>query len=196
MQPHEQRVVDERLELAAKLGKRALKGIGYKSRKLGKLDAFRLTPAFADMDPGDRALLNEKALHLAALVNVLDRQIERFTDGGGAAPLESARFMDDLSARTTEAERLARDARLASHWQDIGHGVSVEVRDIDGVAAGVAYRHQKPGGGTCEGYCPLRPVVSDGWDMVKRNPLTLDPSLLCRACGHHGWVKEGKWVPA
>lgn len=34
------------------------------------------------------------------------------------------------------------------------------------------------------------------WKVEKAEPLTLSPSLLCRACGDHGWVREGKWVPA
>lgn len=34
------------------------------------------------------------------------------------------------------------------------------------------------------------------WDVVSWEPLTLSPSLLCRLCGDHGWVREGRWVPA
>lgn len=34
------------------------------------------------------------------------------------------------------------------------------------------------------------------WDVLSENPLTLSPSLLCRTCGNHGFVREGKWVPA
>jgi len=38
---------------------------------------------------------------------------------------------------------------------------------------------------------PGRPV----WQVVTWEPLTLAPSLLCTACGHHGWIREGVWVP-
>lgn len=39
---------------------------------------------------------------------------------------------------------------------------------------------------------PKRPT----WEVQCWEPLTLWPSLLCRRCGHHGFVREGKWVPA
>lgn len=26
--------------------------------------------------------------------------------------------------------------------------------------------------------------------------LTLSPSVVCRTCGHHGFVRAGRWVPA
>lgn len=25
--------------------------------------------------------------------------------------------------------------------------------------------------------------------------LTIHPSLLCRTCGHHGFIRDGRWVP-
>ena len=78
---------------------------------------------------------------------------------------------------------------------DIGHGVSIEFREIDGAGAGVAYRHPTPAGRACEGYAPLSPP-GEHWQLVQREPLTISPSLLCRACGHHGFIREGKWVPA
>lgn len=34
-----------------------------------------------------------------------------------------------------------------------------------------------------------------GHDLVSINPLTFSPSWLCD-CGDHGWVRDGKWVPA
>ena len=34
------------------------------------------------------------------------------------------------------------------------------------------------------------------WERVSVDPLTVSPSLLCLDCGAHGWIKEGKWVPA
>lgn len=32
--------------------------------------------------------------------------------------------------------------------------------------------------------------------VVQAEPLTLEPSSLCTACGSHGYVREGKWIPA
>jgi hypothetical protein len=37
---------------------------------------------------------------------------------------------------------------------------------------------------------------SPTWEVLNEDPLTLSPSLLCGACKHHGWIREGKWVPA
>lgn len=34
------------------------------------------------------------------------------------------------------------------------------------------------------------------WQVVSWEPLTLAPSLLCRACGDHGFIREGRWVEA
>jgi hypothetical protein len=36
----------------------------------------------------------------------------------------------------------------------------------------------------------------DIWRVIQAEPLTLEPSLRCRACGSHGFVRDGKWVPA
>lgn len=34
------------------------------------------------------------------------------------------------------------------------------------------------------------------WEVVSEDPLTLSPSLLCGQCGHHGFIRNGEWVPA
>ena len=39
---------------------------------------------------------------------------------------------------------------------------------------------------------PDRPV----WQVQSWEPLTLSPSLLCPLCGDHGFIREGRWVPA
>lgn len=83
----------------------------------------------------------------------------------------------------------------ADPWVDIGHDVSIEVRRIDGEVAGVAYRHPTPAGEPCQGYAP---VTGPGelWSLASAEPLTISPSLLCLACGHHGFIRDGRWVPA
>jgi len=40
------------------------------------------------------------------------------------------------------------------------------------------------------------PVGEDGWTQMSAEPLHLEPSLLCRLCGDHGFIRDGKWVPA
>jgi hypothetical protein len=32
------------------------------------------------------------------------------------------------------------------------------------------------------------------WQVESWDPLTLAPSLLCSACGHHGFIRDGRWV--
>lgn len=34
------------------------------------------------------------------------------------------------------------------------------------------------------------------WSIASRDPLTLMPSIDCRACPLHGWFREGRWVAA
>lgn len=34
------------------------------------------------------------------------------------------------------------------------------------------------------------------WQVESWEPLTLSPSLLCGRCGDHGFIREGRWVPA
>jgi hypothetical protein len=54
----------------------------------------------------------------------------------------------------------------------------------------------KAGDGRCAGSVTFRGFAERGeseWDVVQQDPLTLSPSLLCRACGSHGWIRSGKW---
>jgi hypothetical protein len=81
---------------------------------------------------------------------------------------------------------------------DIGSGVTIEQRYIDGELAGVAYWHDCPKGAhagwiAVEGeHCP----AGMGWQLATAEPITLLPSVLCRACGHHGFIRDGRWVTA
>lgn len=34
------------------------------------------------------------------------------------------------------------------------------------------------------------------WQVEQQEPLTVSPSLLCVSCGDHGFIREGRWVPA
>lgn len=79
-------------------------------------------------------------------------------------------------------------------WRDIGEGVEIELRYIGARLHGIAYRHPVPyaATGRCEGYIDFGP---DGWTIESLDPLTVSPSLLCRGCGHHGFIRDGKWVP-
>jgi hypothetical protein len=45
---------------------------------------------------------------------------------------------------------------------------------------------------------PEKPPALQGqfWAVESWQPLTLSPSVLCRICGNHGFIREGQWVPA
>jgi hypothetical protein len=101
---------------------------------------------------------------------------------------------------------------------DIGHGHVISFtkwapdRDLnpqyDGLPDvdpwGVIVDHPRPDGTPCVGSAatfdgpvvrqidPTRPV----WTVESLDPLTISPSLLCRGCGDHGFIREGRWVPA
>lgn len=45
---------------------------------------------------------------------------------------------------------------------------------------------------TPEWWSPSAPA----WEVVSEDPLTLSPSLACGTCPHHGWIRDGIWVPA
>lgn len=77
-----------------------------------------------------------------------------------------------------------------------------KVIDKDGVWVGIYEWHRRPDGRLCCGWArfnvPSEYTVpnSTSWDVLNYEPLTLTPSLLCRACGSHGFIQGGKWVPA
>lgn len=34
------------------------------------------------------------------------------------------------------------------------------------------------------------------WQVQSEDPLTIHPSILCKTCGLHGFIQQGRWVPA
>ena len=84
--------------------------------------------------------------------------------------------------------------------RDIGSGVTISFTTYNGVAVGLIEEHDSPSG-RCSGYVRFRipQNATDGrssWVIEKEDPLTLSPSVLCNTCGHHGFIREGRWVPA
>jgi len=93
---------------------------------------------------------------------------------------------------------------------DLGHGHTLTLcrwPDIVVPAGGEPFHaadvdHPTPDGRPCSGHVTLDvPAMREMWPDVPRwtveswEPLTLSPSLLCW-CGDHGFVREGRWVPA
>jgi hypothetical protein len=85
---------------------------------------------------------------------------------------------------------------------DIGGGVRIKYFARRGVRAGLIESHPGRDGVRCTGVVTFDvPATADvkgraRWTVVSDEPLTLSPSLLCRTCGHHGFIREGRWVDA
>jgi hypothetical protein len=84
---------------------------------------------------------------------------------------------------------------------DIGHGVTLIPMVYEGQVVGLIEEHDDNAGARCSGYVRLRIPLNDtttrpSWAVESEEPLTLSPSVLCTTCGHHGFIREGKWVPA
>jgi hypothetical protein len=77
----------------------------------------------------------------------------------------------------------------------------VDLPDVERVGAIVA--HKTPAGEWCWAGIHFeneasRRVFPDHprWVVESADPLTLSPSLLCKLCGDHGFIRAGRWVRA
>lgn len=68
---------------------------------------------------------------------------------------------------------------------------------------GVDHYHRHPESGRWCGGCAMfdvpelagRYAGTPLWHVEVFEPLTLSPSLLCRGCGRHGYIRAGAWEP-
>jgi len=67
---------------------------------------------------------------------------------------------------------------------------------------GLLIKHSTPEGNACMGSVVFGSDVAeavspgkDTWEVESWVPLTLSPSILC-SCGDHGFIREGRWIPA
>lgn len=83
------------------------------------------------------------------------------------------------------------------HWLRFSH--------YEGERAGATVWHRRPDGNKCAGWIAFagrswakafasNPIAT--WEIEAEEPLTLSPSLLCRVCGDHGFVRGGRWMRA
>lgn len=86
---------------------------------------------------------------------------------------------------------------------DFGHGVRGRFT-VNGVGqrVGMIESHDGPDGQRCAGSMLFNVIEAADygsnaprWDVVSWDPLTLEPSILCGECGHHGYIRDGAWVP-
>jgi hypothetical protein len=81
----------------------------------------------------------------------------------------------------------------------VGSGIELQIMLAGKVEVGAFMSHpvataSKRCGGTLWFNVPEAPE-GPKWDVIKRSPLTLTPSIAC-SCGMHGFVTDGKWVDA
>jgi hypothetical protein len=87
---------------------------------------------------------------------------------------------------------------------DIGDGHVLTLQTYEGEISACVIAHTKKDGMPCEGFIPFTGRAwarsfdnrITTWEVVSESPLTLSPSVLCRICGDHGFVRDGKWVRA
>lgn len=88
---------------------------------------------------------------------------------------------------------------------DLGHGVSITFTTWESHnPVGLVEYHNRPDGSPCVGGGILfdLPGVSEAfpdrpvWTLENLDPLTISPSLQCMSCSHHGFIRDGRWVPA
>jgi hypothetical protein len=87
---------------------------------------------------------------------------------------------------------------LPAGAEDIGNGVFISRVTHDGVWVGINEWHLNNAGKLCGGWIPFKGThltTPFSWDVLSKDPLTLAPSLQCRACGNHGFIRNGRWVP-
>lgn len=88
-------------------------------------------------------------------------------------------------------------------WIDLEAGVRVAFFNAPGGVprGGLFVEHPRPDGtGRCMGtihfYDAPRPetpwIPLQKWELVSESPLTVTPSLDCRACGWHHWIRGGR----
>lgn len=85
---------------------------------------------------------------------------------------------------------------------DLGDGHRIEFAEYEGEIAGGDVIHP-PVEGKCSGrgwvaFAGRKWAAAFGgsiqtWTVESENPLTLSPSILCRSCGDHGHIRNGRW---
>lgn len=101
------------------------------------------------------------------------------------------------------AQDVEREDDAALNILDIGHDVRIMFTTRHGrgdARIGLIESHRAPDGRECGGSVTFLVPEAEGlpgprWQVDSWEPLTISPSVLC-SCGHHGWIRDGRWVPA
>ncbi len=117
---------------------------------------------------------------------------------GGMLPDVEQRENREESDRWEREKSAGWDALDATGVVDLGNGAKYSRVEYEGQWVGINYWHLNPSGNLCGGWIPFVGSAIPGggtyWDVLSSEPLTLSPSLLCSRCGHHGFIREGRWI--
>jgi hypothetical protein len=98
----------------------------------------------------------------------------------------------------------AKDDQGDVVWLDDNHAVTWSQFKGETEPSGGVLWHRKTDNEWCCGAWFIREPTWNGkpfrenisiWQLVSKEPLTLSPSFLCH-CGHHGFIRDGKWISA
>lgn len=128
----------------------------------------------------------------------------------------TAEVNDYLEVRLAELIQSGRAVDLgADHWYSFtvwapDRELNPQYDAIPDInPAGAQVWHRRADGTLCSGHVTFDSeharVISPGrpvWQVESLDPLTISPSVLCTfpidgvTCGDHGWITDGKWIPA
>jgi hypothetical protein len=92
-----------------------------------------------------------------------------------------------------------------SKWTDIGDNHEIQfVSYKDDSQAGLNIRHKNEEGNPCVGFITFTGSSwakdfngkIQEWQVQSFEPLTCSPSILCKVCGDHGFIRNGRWEKA
>ena len=83
-------------------------------------------------------------------------------------------------------------------WLDADH--AIQFRTLKGATeptgALFIHRDKRSPGHWCIGGFVWDSPTEPNWQLVSMEPLHVEPSILCHSCGDHGFIRDGKWIPA
>ena len=70
---------------------------------------------------------------------------------------------------------------------------------VNGTFIGLTEHHKRPTGKWCGGWIGFKNVEGANpnsvHELISADPLTVRPSLACRLCPNHGFIRTNRWVP-
>ena len=76
------------------------------------------------------------------------------------------------------------------HADEEGKPSFILIEDVEDIKGRVWFQHN------CNGEFSGGTLPNAKWQVIKKVPLTVHPSINCVSCGLHGWIEEDKWVSA